>query len=167
MHTRKTPNPSVEPTASGLRPPAAAHLKRWAPEGEAGCTRCAVVGAGNCALAPPALVRLLPSSRCSRSYLQAFAAGLSVRWRPAHRQLCAKEFNAPVSRCIGVARKSFQRSGRAVIARSRHAGLSVLRRPADGRSGSEQCKHGLRLNFGLCKAILCLVGQRQSLSSAQ
>jgi hypothetical protein len=23
------PNPSVEPTASGLRPPAAAHLKRW------------------------------------------------------------------------------------------------------------------------------------------
>ena len=46
---QQSPNPSIERTCQGpLRAPCpAAHVKRWAPVGEAACTRCTVVGAGN------------------------------------------------------------------------------------------------------------------------
>ena len=45
------PNPSIERTSSSrLRLlPAAAHVERWAPVGDAGCTRCALAEAGSSA----------------------------------------------------------------------------------------------------------------------
>ena len=47
--------------------------------------------------------------------------------------------------------------------KSSPAGLSVLRRPADGPSGSEQRELGLHLNLGLCQTRFCLASQRHSL----
>ena len=44
-----------------------------------------------------------------------------------------------------------QRRGRAVPYHSRHAGLSDLRRPAGGRSGSQQRRFRCRLNLGLSR----------------
>ena len=52
----------------------------------------------------------------------------------ALHQRCSERFSAKVA---------------LVIARSRHAGLSVLRRPAAGTSDSEQRRYGCRLNLGL------------------
>jgi len=89
MHTGTAPNHSVKPTRSGLRPPRAAYLKRWAERNTVRAMRRSSHFPPPCLAyawhARPGALGERPSPTTAGAHNR--PSGLSVRWRPAHRLL--------------------------------------------------------------------------------
>ena len=127
-------------------------------------SRC---GRGRRRCAPPALVSSRLHCALRAVVSRGIAAGLSVRWRPAHRRCVAK------NECAGLALHehcaTWVPAPRSRISSPFKARRAVRPSAASGRPvrlGTRQVRSSLEPR-AMSRARLCLAGQRQSRSSAQ